>query len=271
MNSLTRFFIAALLVAVFVLDSACAQTSEGSIGYPTVAAALAALKARSDLNVSEQGGWTIVNDAANKTVWSFTPPGHPAHPTAVKRAVVEKGEAIHIDMSALCQADKSACDRLMDEFRALNQRMAQSAGPWGPSDAEKTTVERLTYQYFSAKDQGKYREAFAMLRPESARLDGWMEAAQQFNAQSGKVVDRRIRKITWHKDPPSAQLPGIYAAVDYASRFENIDLHCGYLVWHHGGDGVFRLMREEQNSIDKRTQQGLDDRALAAFKARFGC
>lgn len=271
MNSVTRFFVATLLVAVFVLDSACAQTSEGSIGYSTVAAALAALKARSDLNVSEQGGWTIVNDAANKTVWSFTPPGHPAHPTAVKRAVVEKGEAIHIDMSALCQAEKSACDRLMDEFRALNQRMAQSARPWGPSDAERAAVERLTYQYFSAKDQGNYSEAFQMLRPDSARLEAWMEGARKFNAQAGKVLDRRIKKVTWHKDPPASQLPGVYAAVDYSSRFENIDVHCGYIVWHHSGDGTFRLMREEQNYIDKKTQQEIDEHALAAFKSRFGC
>jgi hypothetical protein len=235
-----------------------------------VEAALAALRARADVNISEQGGWTIVNDSPNKTIWSFTPPNHPAHPAAVKRVVVEKAGAIYIDMSALCGAEKRACDQLVEDFKALNQKMSQAIQQQkaGGNSAE---IERLTQRYFSAKDNGSYREAFDMMRPGVAPFDSWTETAMKFNAEAGKVLERRIRKVTWYKDPPNAQLPGVYAAADYVSRFENIDTHCGYVVWHQEEDGMFRVMREEQNFIDKKAQSGLDERSLAELKARFRC
>ena len=95
-----------------------------SIGYPSVAAALEALKAKSDIKTSVQAGWTVVEDGM--TLWSFTPPGHPAHPAAIKRTLVEKDGAWHVEMNALCQADKTACDKLMAEFQALNEKMRES-------------------------------------------------------------------------------------------------------------------------------------------------
>ena len=62
------------------------ESRTNEIGYPTVAAALGDLRNRPGVQISQQGGWTVINDAASATVWSFTPPGHPAHPSAVKRA-----------------------------------------------------------------------------------------------------------------------------------------------------------------------------------------
>jgi hypothetical protein len=115
---------------LFILTSAIlpltAFAQEGGIGYPTVAAALEALKARSDVSISAQGGWTIVDERSASTLWSFTPPGHPAHPAAVKRTIVSRDDAVAIDMTALCQATKVACDKLMAEFRELNERLSQS-------------------------------------------------------------------------------------------------------------------------------------------------
>ena len=96
------------------------------IGYPTVSAALEALRARTDVAISSQGGWTIATDSSRKTFWSFTPPGHPAHPTAVKRTVVEKDGAIFIEMGVLCQSERVACDKLMSEFQALNDTIRES-------------------------------------------------------------------------------------------------------------------------------------------------
>jgi len=96
------------------------------IGYPTVSAALEALRARTDVAISSQGGWTIVTDSSRKTFWSFTPPGHPAHPTAVKRTVVEKDGGIFIEMGVLCQSERVACDKLMSEFQALNDTIRET-------------------------------------------------------------------------------------------------------------------------------------------------
>lgn len=96
-------------------------------GYPSVEAALAALKARADVHITERGGWTIVDDKPNHAIWSFTPPGHPAHPAAVKRVIAQDANGnVSIVMTGLCQAEKAACDKLMADFQALNDRIRQT-------------------------------------------------------------------------------------------------------------------------------------------------
>jgi hypothetical protein len=124
-------FVAAIVAASAAFSTpADAQQSkssgQSSIGYPSVAAALDALRAKSNVRISVQGGWTIVDDREDHSIWSFTPSSHPAHPAAVKRTVVEKNGAIYIEMSALCQASKSECDKLIAEFKALNEQMRKS-------------------------------------------------------------------------------------------------------------------------------------------------
>src|SRR5690349_12802981 len=66
------------------------------IGYPNVAAALEGLKARKDVEIFEQGGWTMADDHADGSLWSFTPRGHPAHPAVVKRTITRKDGNIAI-------------------------------------------------------------------------------------------------------------------------------------------------------------------------------
>lgn len=113
------------LVATIVPSVTFAQEGNG-VGFPNVAAALEALKARSDVDISVQGGWTIVEDGAAKAIWSFTPPDHPAHPAVVKRAIVSRDGAVSVHMTALCQSRKTACDKLIDEFKQLNERMSEA-------------------------------------------------------------------------------------------------------------------------------------------------
>lgn len=119
-------FILLALMSTAIFSGACAQSSN-SIGYPTVGAALAALRARTDLDITVQGAWTIVTDVGAKTIWSFAPPGHAAYPTAVKRVVVEREGRVVVEMSALCEARKLACDGVMAEFKAMQEGLASDA------------------------------------------------------------------------------------------------------------------------------------------------
>ncbi len=124
---------ASCLVGALVINVALAQSTPPSppqppqpgIGYQTVAGALAALRSRPDSQVSIQGGWTIITSPTDRSLWSFTPAGHPAHPAVVKRTVVEKDGSISVQTNALCEADKTACDKLIDEFRLLNDRVRE--------------------------------------------------------------------------------------------------------------------------------------------------
>ena len=115
-------------LSISIAFSAFASESS-SIGYKTVELALNALKNKDGINLSIQGGWTIIEDKeeSNLVLWSFTPDSHPAHPAAIKRKVVEKNQKIYIQMSALCQAKKEDCDKLMQEFEQLNQNIMKGS------------------------------------------------------------------------------------------------------------------------------------------------
>jgi Protein of unknown function (DUF4019) len=269
-----------IALAIISIAAAAQQPSSG-IGYPSVAAALEALKARTNVEIRVEQGWTIVNDKAAGEFWSFTPPGHPAHPAAVKRTLVEKDGKLTINMSVLCQASKAACDKLVADFRELNEKAAQGSrnaaqtaqdGRWRPTAAQEEQVSSLTYAYFSARDGGKYRDAYTMFSPtqqQKVPFEPWTSRIEQFNAKAGQVKSRKIDKITWYKDPPNVA-PGLYAAVDFSSEFANIAIHCGFVAWHMQEDGSFRVVREEENYIDKVTQQKLRGEDLDKLRAQFG-
>lgn len=112
-----------LLICAFSL---CVEAQYSGIGYPSVAAALQALKGRRDVTISTRDGWTIVEDRGN-TVWSFTPATYPAYPAVVKRTMTSKDGIPYVDMKVLCEAAKDPCNRLVEDFRRVNEQAAQTA------------------------------------------------------------------------------------------------------------------------------------------------
>jgi len=97
-----------------------------TIGYPTVASAMQELRSRPGVVVSVRDRWTIIDDKAASTLWSFPPPSDPAYPAAVKRAVVKDGDGVSIRMNILCEASKPACDNLVLQFKKLNAALSES-------------------------------------------------------------------------------------------------------------------------------------------------
>lgn len=117
----------AAMLLVGSASSVCAENAN-SIGYGSVADAMAALRADPAAQIDVQQGWTIVSQEkdGHLVLWSFTPKGHPAHPAAVKRTTYEKDGVVYIDMDALCQSDKTSCDELIEQFRRLNEQIRRS-------------------------------------------------------------------------------------------------------------------------------------------------
>jgi hypothetical protein len=105
--------------------AAVAQSTD-AIPYPTVAAALESLRAKSGVEVSNQNGFTVITEPATYTLWTFTPAGHPAHPTVVRRQMVREGDDIISRMQVKCEAAKPACDKLAAEFKALDDQIRES-------------------------------------------------------------------------------------------------------------------------------------------------
>jgi len=100
------------------------ETPGASIGYPNVEAALTALHSKAGVVFTTRNGWTIAEDAATRTIWSFPPVGNAAYPAAVKRQIVEEGGSVSIDMAVHCEAKKQACDDLVRSFEQMNARMS---------------------------------------------------------------------------------------------------------------------------------------------------
>ena len=127
-----------LLALVSTLASAPAVNAEetSAIGYNSVSEALSSLRARPDVTIQVKAGWTIVDDRAHGILWSFTPPGHPAYPAAVKRILAKRDGAWYVDTRMLCEAEKPACDKLADDFYELNDNMRRSIPHRHPSGGQ---------------------------------------------------------------------------------------------------------------------------------------
>lgn len=271
-TSRCAYLLSLATVCAFSVKAAEAQQSDSGrgIGYPSVAAALEALKARSDVRISVQGGWTIVSDPANKALWSFTPSGHPAHPAAVKRSTVQKDGAVFIDMRALCQAEKHACDKLIAEFRELNDKIRadmerRSQAPkaqWSPSEQQKARATETLARFLRATDEGRWNDAYGMFTPSMKAmmpLDQFVSLEQRFQEQSGGEASRTGAQATWYKDPPQASAAGVYAAFNIRCSFKKINMCEEVIVLHEQSSGEFLVMRQERNFVDKDHEQKLRD------------
>lgn len=100
------------------------QEADGpTIGYDTVAHALAAVKADPKARVVSDWAWTTYEIGTfgqpGYVLWSFSPADHPAHQSAVKRTVALRDGRVIIDMDVAWEAAKPACDQMVRDFEAL--------------------------------------------------------------------------------------------------------------------------------------------------------
>lgn len=66
----------------------------------------------------------FADDEKNPTrMYTFTAAGHPAHPTAVCRKVVQEGNAAVIKMEFVCDGAAEPCAKLRNEFNLMTARM----------------------------------------------------------------------------------------------------------------------------------------------------
>jgi hypothetical protein len=99
------------------------------IAHATVAAALKDLEARDGNGtiVTHPDGWTIVNEPAAAAQWSFVPVDHPAHPSVVRRVIRRAPDgAVSVVTAHLCEAPPAACEKMLTEFAAMNDRVSQA-------------------------------------------------------------------------------------------------------------------------------------------------
>jgi hypothetical protein len=74
--------------------------------------------ARSDVFVA-------MEDSRDGTLWTFTLPAHPAHPTVVCRRIMERRGVLEIPTAIECKGAEAACAKLRSDFDILNERVIQ--------------------------------------------------------------------------------------------------------------------------------------------------
>ena len=144
---------------------------------------------------------------------------------------------------------------------------------WRPTPSQMDLVQVQTISYFAARDGGRLKEAYAKFAPSqkaAVPFETWRISMEAFNSKAGLVIARSLQKVTWYKDPLQGA-PGVYAAVDFSSAFSNLALHCGYVMWREQSDGSFAVLREEDNVIDKATEEKLKPGDLERIRAQFRC
>lgn len=62
-------------------------------------------------------------EPATSMVLTFTEPAHPAHPAAVCRKPIQKGDTLEIEMAIVCQGAERHCTQLEGDFKLLNAKM----------------------------------------------------------------------------------------------------------------------------------------------------
>ncbi|TIT03349.1 MAG: DUF4019 domain-containing protein [Mesorhizobium sp.] len=133
---------------------------------------------------------------------------------------------------------------------------------WMPSEDAVRDVTETVGRYFLSLDNQEYGRAYEMMTDAakaSIPSNAFMEQSKHFHSQAGAVRERRLLKFTWLKDPANAPFPGVYAAVDIATKFENIDRHCGYIVlYQRPSGGNFQVMRAESNFIDNANAKNIE-------------
>lgn len=103
--------------------------SSTRIGYPSVAAALQDLASRDGNGtiVTHSEGWTVINEPLASAQWSFAPKDHAAWPAVVRRIIKRgPGGAVSVDTAQLCEGPAAACETMLAEFAAMNERITQA-------------------------------------------------------------------------------------------------------------------------------------------------
>ena len=122
--------IYAVILAAISADVAVAQDAKikaaADFGYASVAVALESIRTKSGVKEATQSNWTVFEDASTLSLWSFTLPGHTAHPTAVRRRIVKEGDNIMVHSDVLCEAPRPACDTVAVEFAKLDHAVRES-------------------------------------------------------------------------------------------------------------------------------------------------
>lgn len=169
--------------------------------------------------------------------------------------------SLPLALLAAAPAQAQAPPPAPDTPRVVNVT-TDSAPGWMPSEALERQAMATLDRFFAALDGGDDRGAYAMMSEINRTHMPFAEFAAEnsrFRAQAGALGRRRVLKLTWTKDPAQAPYPGVYAAIDVAAVYANVERQCGYVIlYQRPAGGEFSVMRIESAYIDNATAADIE-------------
>lgn len=140
--------------------------------------------------------------------------------------------------------------RIVNEINVTTE----STPGWLPTSEQQADALMTLESYLDAVDGARLAEAYEMhhegLR-EFQTLTEFTEIEERTRTTAGSAELWRVLKVTWSKDPVSAPMPGIYAAIDLTALFEKADRYCGFIIlYQETATSDFFIVRREYSMID---------------------
>jgi hypothetical protein len=157
-------------------------------------------------------------------------------------------------------------------MREINLTPDSSRG-WIPTAEQRQMAVQAAEAFLDALESGRYAEAYGLqteINKRNQSLAQFTADAEKFRSLAGPVRFWKVLKITWTKDPAHAPSTGIYAAIDLAAVFANVDRDCGYMVIYQPPvGGSFTIIRRENNYIDNATARTIEAQKSKAELAQI--
>lgn len=204
-----------------------------------------------------QSQWLVYGCSDDRSVILVSAPGNPASPFVF--SFIFQGSAYRLHGQGT--GSKAATAATFDELKKLSEQdianllalsKAQMAASKHPRYAEAVDFAATWVDLF---DAGDVKSSFDQLAPTfQGNLTSveWRRVIEESTAKLGKRRSRTLRRVVWYENPANAPLPGLYAAVEFDSVFENASRHFRFVILHSQNGEPFKVMRSEADvALDK--------------------
>lgn len=125
--------------------------------------------------------------------------------------------------------------------------ITQATDPFIPHPRESEAINAAS-DWLDLVESGNDKQSYERLTSIFQRNltpEAWRDSVTERNVKAGKRLSRKLRGVVWYDNPTNAPLPGLYAAVEFDSVFENTDKHFQFVILHSQDKAPFKIMRNE--------------------------
>jgi hypothetical protein len=208
-----------------------------------------------------EGQWLVYGCSDDRSVILVSAPGNPASPFVF--SFIFQRNAYQLDGQGA--GNKAATAATFDELKRLSRQdianllsltKAENAASKHPRYAEAVDFAASWVDLFDAEDEKASFDQLAPIFQRNLTPVEWRRAIEEAAAKLGKRRSRTLRRVVWYENSTNAPLPGLYAAVEFDSVFENASKHFRFVILHSQNGEPFKVMRSEADVALDRQETG---------------